>query len=162
MSGCVNSAASIPEGRVPALLSLCRKHSPRSWASPGCWQPVRIFAPQKQKGAGLQAVACSTGTPDGCINWRVPTLGRPCASIKSCICSISRWSCSHSPSCLQCCSKDSTREVAMTSQLKLICVLAHPDNESLGNSQKGAAVMQFKEPEIAMVDGQRLACEECN
>jgi hypothetical protein len=50
----------------------------------------------------------------------------------------------------------------MTSQLKLICVLAHPDNESLGNSQKGAAMMQFKEPEIAMVDGQRLAYEECN
>jgi hypothetical protein len=50
----------------------------------------------------------------------------------------------------------------MTSQLILICVLAHPDNESLGNSQKGAAMMQFKKPEIAMVDGQRLAYEEFN
>ncbi len=50
----------------------------------------------------------------------------------------------------------------MTSQRKLICVLAHPDNESLGNSQKGAAMMQFKEPEIAMGDGQRLAYEEFN
>ena len=50
----------------------------------------------------------------------------------------------------------------MTGQLKLICVLAHPDNESRGNSQKGAAMMQFKEPEIAVVDGQRLAYEEFN
>jgi hypothetical protein len=50
----------------------------------------------------------------------------------------------------------------MTGQLKLICVLAHPDNESPGNSQKGAAMMQFKELEIAMVDGQRLAYEEFN
>jgi len=50
----------------------------------------------------------------------------------------------------------------MTGQRKLICVLAHPDNESRGNSQKGAAMMQFKEPEIAMVDGQRLVYEEFN
>jgi hypothetical protein len=50
----------------------------------------------------------------------------------------------------------------MTGQRKLICVLAHPDNESRGNSQKGAAMMPFKEPELAMVDGQRLAYEEFN
>ncbi len=50
----------------------------------------------------------------------------------------------------------------MTSQLKLIRVLVHPDDESRGNSQKGAAMMQFKEPEIAVVDGQRLAYEEFN
>src|SRR5947199_6026320 len=126
MSVCVNCAASIPEGRAPALLSLYRKHSPKPWAFPGCWQPVRIFATQKQKGTGLQVCACSTGTPAGCINWQVPTSGRPCASMKSCICSIPRWYCSRPPPCLQCCSKDSSPKVAMTSQLKLICVPAHP------------------------------------